>query len=175
MKKALTLDPLSPEINSFIAWDYYLKRDYGDCIGSARKAIQMFPDFWLPHMMIAMCQSMNGQYPEAIREFQQALTMNPDSTVSQAGIAVSLAKSGRRSEALRALNDLQAMKKRTYLSPAYVSLVYLALGDRNAEYAWLEKAYDDRAEWLLWLPIDPLYDGERNDPRFKEIVRKVGL
>ncbi len=51
----------------------------------------------------------------------------------------------------------------------------MALGDRDAEYAWLDKAYDDRAEWLLWLPIDPLYDGERDDPRFKAMVRKVGL
>ena len=44
-----------------------------------------------------------------------------------------------------------------------------------AEYAWLEKGYEDRAEWLLWLPIEPIYDGERNDPRFKEMVRKMGM
>jgi hypothetical protein len=68
-----------------------------------------------------------------------------------------------------------AMKEHTYLSPAYVSSVYMALGDRDAEYAWLEKAYEDRAEWLLWLPIEPLYDGERNDPLFKAMVRKVGI
>jgi TolB-like protein/DNA-binding winged helix-turn-helix (wHTH) protein/Tfp pilus assembly protein PilF len=175
MQKALVIDPLSPEINSFIAWDYYLKRDFASCIGSARKAIQMFPSFWLPHISAGMCELLNADYPAAMGEFRRALTVNPDSTFSQAGVAICLAKSGRRAEALHALDELKAMKDRTYLSPAFVSLVYMALGDRDAEYAWLEKGYEDRAEWLLWLPIEPIYDGERNDPRFKEMVRKMGM
>lgn len=175
MNKALALDPLSPEINSFLAWDYYLKRDYSTCLTSSLRAMQMFPDFWLPHMTAGICDSISGQYPESIREFSKALAMNPDSTVSQSGIAVALAKAGKRAEALHALDQLQAMKDHTYVSPAYVSLVYLALGDRKLEYVWLQKAYEDRAEWLLWLPIDPLYDGEREDPRFKDLMRKVGI
>jgi DNA-binding winged helix-turn-helix (wHTH) protein/TolB-like protein/Tfp pilus assembly protein PilF len=175
MKKALTIDPLSPEINSFIGWDYYLKRDYGSCLASAQKAAQMFPGFWVPPMVAGMCHSLGTQYSDAIREYGAALAMNPESTFSQAGIAVCLAKSGRRREALMALDKLQAMKDHTYVSPSYVSLVYMALGDRDAEYAWLEKGYDDRAEGLLWLPVDPVYDGERDDPRFKELVRKVGI
>ncbi len=175
MKKALTLDPLSPEINSFLAWDYYLKRDYASCLSYSARAMQMFPDFWLPPMMAGMCYSIAGQQPEAIREFNRALKMNPDSALCQSGIAISLAKSGRRPEALHALDQLLAMKDRTYVSPSYVSLVYLALGDRDAEYAWLEKSYDDRAEFLLWLNIDPVYDGERGDPRFQAMVRRVGI
>ena len=175
MNKALTIDPLSPEINSFLAWDYYLKRDYDNCLVSALRSMQMFPDFWLPHMIGGMCYSYAGQQSEAMREFNKALAMNPDSTVSQAGVAICLARSGKRGEALKALDRLQAMKDRTYVSPAYVSLVYLALGDRDAEYAWLEKSYDDRAEWLLWLTIDPSYDSERNDPRYQAMVRKVGV
>ncbi|HWB99812.1 MAG TPA: winged helix-turn-helix domain-containing protein [Bryobacteraceae bacterium] len=174
-KKALAIDPLSPEINSFLPWDYYLKRDYGNCLASAQRAIQMFPDFWLPHMTAGICYSFSGEYDSGIREFSKALAMNPDSTFAQAGIAMCLAKAGRRAEALRALDRLQAMKDHTYVSPSYVSLVYLTLGDRDAEYAWLEKAYDDRAEFLLWLTVDPIYDGEQKDPRFQAMVRKVGL
>jgi hypothetical protein len=67
------------------------------------------------------------------------------------------------------------MKSRTYVSPGYVALVYMALGDRDAEFVWLNKGYEDRAEWLLWLPVDPLFDGQRDDPRYKELVRKVGI
>jgi TolB-like protein/DNA-binding winged helix-turn-helix (wHTH) protein len=175
MKQALTLDPLSPEINSFIAWDYYLKRDYANCITSAQKATQMFPGFWLPHMSAAMCHSLKNEYPDAIREFSKALAMNEESTFSQAGIAVCLAKSGKRTEALKALERLQSMQNRTYVSPAYISLVYMALGDRDTEYRLLDKGYQDQAEWLLWLPLDPLYDNERNDPRFKALIHKVGI
>jgi len=175
MKKALTVDPLSPEINSFLAWDYYLKRDAGNCLVSALRSIQMFPGFWLPHLAAGMCYSFTAQYAEAIREFGKGLAMNPDSAYCQAGIAMSLAKSGHRAEALHALDQLQAMKDHTYVSPSYVSLVYQALGDRDAEYAWLDKSYDDRAEFLLWLNVDPVYDSERSDPRFQAMVRRVGL
>jgi tetratricopeptide (TPR) repeat protein len=175
LRKALTIDPLSPEINSFLAWDYYLKRDYASCLSYSARAIQMFPAFWLPHLTAGMCYSISGREPEAIHELTRALEINPDSAISQAGIAISLAKSGHCAEALHALDKLLAMKDRTYVSPSYVSLVYLALGDRDAEYAWLEKSYDDRAEFLLWLNIDPVYDGERGDPRFQAMVRKVGI
>lgn len=175
MNRALTIDPLSPEINSFLPWDYYLKHDYSSCLASALRAMQMFPGFWLPHMGAGMCYSLSRQYSDSIREFGKALAMNPDSTVSQAGIAMGLAKSGKRDEALHALDQLKAMKDHTYVSPAYVSLVYMCLGDHKSEYEWLQKGYDDRAEWLLWLRIDPLYDGERDDPQFKELVRKIGI
>jgi len=175
METALTLDPLSPEINSFLPWDYYLKRDYASCQVAALKAMQMFPDFWLPHMVAGMCYYIRAQYADAIREYSKALVMNPDGTFPQAGVAMSLAKSGQRAEALRALDQLQAMKSRTYVSPGYVALVYMALGDRDAEFVWLNKGYEDRAEWLLWLPVDPLFDGQRDDPRYKELVRKVGI
>ncbi len=175
MKKALTIDPLSPEINSFLAWDYYVKRDYATCTSTSLRAMQMFPDFWLPHMTAGMCDSAARRQSDSIREFSQGLAMNPDSTFCQAGIAIALAKSGRRAEALHALDQLQAMKTHTYVSPSYVSLVYMALGNRDAAYAWLDKSYDDRAEYLLWLKLDPFYDGERADPRFQAMVRKVGI
>jgi hypothetical protein len=51
----------------------------------------------------------------------------------------------------------------------------MSLGNMDATYDWLEKAYDDEAEWLLWLPVDPMFDGQRDDPRSKELVRKVGV
>jgi len=175
MHKALAIDPLSPEINSFLAWDYYLKRDYPTCLDESKKAIQMFPEFWLPHMTGAMCRYMLSDFAGALDEYRKALAMNPESTFSQAGVAMSLARMGQRSEALRSLHALKAMSNHTYVSPGYVGLVYFALGDVASEYAWFEKGYDDRAEWLLWLPIDPLFDGQRDDARYKELVHKVGL
>ena len=175
MQKALTLDPLSPEINSFLAWDYYLKRDYESCATWAAKSEQMFPGFWLTHMVAGMCAFGKGKYEAAIGEFRKALAMNPDSTYSQAAIGTCLAALGRRAEAKKALDELEAMGSRTYVSPAYVSMVYMGLGNMDATYDWLEKAYDDEAEWLLWLPLDPMFDGQRDDPRYKELMRKVGI
>jgi len=175
LHKALAIDPLSPEINSFLAWDYYLKRDYDGCLAAGQKAIQMFPDFWIPHMTAGMCYSMKAQYPKSMEEYRKVLALNPESTYAVAGLGIGFAKSGKRSEALQEVEKLKAMAKDVYVSPAYIGLVYQALGDKAEEYSWYGKAYEDRAEWLLWLNVDPIYDGERNDPHFRELVKKMGV
>lgn len=175
LQKALTIDPLSPEINSFLAWDYYLMRDQNKCLSTSLKAMQMFPSFWLPHMGAGMCYYQQARFPEAIKEYQKALAMNPESTFSIAGAAMSLARSGHRSEAYQGIEKLKAMSPAIYVSPAYIALIYQVLGDKEDEFAWYSKAYDDRAEWLLWLNIDPMYDTEHSDPRFLELVKRVGV
>ncbi|MGA8671363.1 MAG: winged helix-turn-helix domain-containing protein [Terracidiphilus sp.] len=175
LHKALTIDPLSPEINSFLPWDYYLERDYAQCLTTAQKAIQMSPEFWVPHMTAGMCQYAQSQFPEAIQEYTKALAMNPESTYAQAGLGMSYARSGNRSEACRAIEKLKSMAKDTYVSPAYIAVVYQVLGDTDSEFAWYAKAYDDLAEWLLWLTVDPIYDNQRNDPRFQDLVKRVGV
>ena len=67
------------------------------------------------------------------------------------------------------------MRRDAYVSPAYVALIYQVLGEKQDEFAWYDKAYEDRAEWLLWLNIDPMFDGERNDLRFLALVKRVGV
>ena len=174
MRKALTLDPLSPEINSFLAWDYYLKRDYAQCMTISHQSQQMFPEFWIPYLTAGMCHGMLGNYVAEKEDFEKVLKLDPEATIAQTGIAISLARMGKKAEALTALEQLQAMRSTTYVSPAYVALVYQALGKTDAEFQWLEKAYDDRAEWLLWLEVDPLFDNQRNDPRLCALEMKVG-
>jgi tetratricopeptide (TPR) repeat protein len=128
-----------------------------------------------PHMTAGMCHYIKSQLPQAMQEYKKALEMNPDSTYAQAGIGMCLAKSGDRKGAARVIGQLKAMAKQTYVSPAYVGLVYQAMGDSDAEFAWYAKAYDEKAEWLLLLPVDPDYDGRRNDPRFRALMQRVGV
>jgi tetratricopeptide (TPR) repeat protein len=175
LHKALTIDPLSPEINSFLAWDYYLMRDHDKCLSAALKSVEMFPDFWLPHMAAGMCYYQRSQFSEAIKEYKKAQSMNPEGTFAVAGEGMSLARSGQRNEARHTIDRLKAMSRDVYVSPAYVALVYQVLGDKEDEFAWYDKAYEDRAEWLLWLTIDPMYDGERHDPRFLALIKRVGV
>jgi len=175
MHTALTIDPLSAEVNSFLAWDMYLKRDYAGCLAQSQKTMEMLPGFWIPHLTAGMCRLIQAQYPEAIQEFQKALAMNPEATFPLAGLGVSYARSGNKAAARKVLEELDAMAKQTYVSPVYVGLVYGAMGERDREFAWYEKGYDDRAEWLLWLTLDPLFDGVRDDPRFQHLVQRVGV
>jgi tetratricopeptide (TPR) repeat protein len=158
-----------------MAWDYYLARDYPQCQATSSKAMQMFPEFWVPHMMAGMCYYVTQQFAQSLDEYKKALAMNPESTFAQAGIGMFQASMGNRAGALKALDDLKAMASKTYVSPGYVALIYHALGDRDTEYTWLEKGYDDEAEWLLFLPSDSIYDGQHNDPCYKALIRRVGL
>jgi DNA-binding winged helix-turn-helix (wHTH) protein/TolB-like protein/Flp pilus assembly protein TadD len=174
-QQALAIDPLSPEINSFLAWDYYLKRDYDACLATSHKAMQMFPDFWIPHMTAGMCHGIRSENPQAIDEYKKALAGNPDSSFSQAGLGMSYAKSGKTGEAREALEKLKELSKSTYVSPTSIALIYLALGEKDEEFAWLNRGFEDQAEFMLWLPVDPIFDGERKDPRFKDLVRRVGV
>jgi TolB-like protein/DNA-binding winged helix-turn-helix (wHTH) protein/Flp pilus assembly protein TadD len=173
--KALAIDPLSAEINSFLPWDYYLEREYDRCLSLSEKNMKMFPDFWVPPMTAGMCHYIKGQYPEAIAEFQKSKAMNPEATFAMAGLGLSYAKSGNPVAARKVLEEMQAMANQTYVSPLYIGLVYGALGERDKEFAWYDKAYDDRAEFLLWLTLDPMFDGERGDPRFQRLVQRVGV
>src|ERR1700722_3846029 len=175
MHTALTIDPLSAEVNSFLAWDMYLKRDYAGCLAQSQKTMEMLPGFWIPHLTAGMCRLIQAQYPEAIQEFQKALAMNPEATFPLAGVGGSYARAGKKAAARKVLEELDAMAKQTYVSPVYVGLVYGAMGERDREFAWYEKGYDDRAEWLLWLTLDPLFDGVRDDPRFQHLVQRVGV
>jgi serine/threonine-protein kinase len=122
-----------------------------------------------------MCYYQRSQFPEAIKEYQKAQSMNPEGTFAVAGEGMSLARSGQRNEAYHTIDRLKAMSRNVYVSPAYVALVYQVLGDKESEFAWYDKAYDDRAEWLLWLATDPMYDGERDDPRFLALIKRVGV
>ena len=175
MHIALTIDPLSAEVNSFLAWDMYLKRDYAGCLAQSQKTMQMLPGFWVPHLIAGMCRSILGQYPEAISEYQKARAMNPEATPPLSGLGLAYAKSGNRSEALKTVRTMQDMAGKSYVSPVYIGLVYGALGDRDQEFMWFEKGYDEQSEWLLWLTLDPIFDDVRSDPRFHRLVQRVGV
>lgn len=175
MNKALTIDPLSPEVNSFLAWDWYLKRDYDRCLEVSSKAAQMLPDFWVPHLTAGMCHYIKGQYPEAIQEFQKARAMNPEATFPMTGLGMSYAKSGNKAEARKVALGMETLARQKYVAPIFIGIVYDALGERDTEFKWYDKAYDDRSEYLLWLTLDPIFDEVRGDPRFADLVKRVGV
>ena len=175
MHRALTIDPLSPEVNSFLAWDLYLKRDYQGCLTTSHKTMQMFPEFWVPHLIAGMCYFIQGQFVEATAQYQKARMMNPDSTFALAGVGMSSARSGKKGEARKALAEMEGLSKRSYVSPFYIGLIDQALGERDLAFEWYAKGYDDQEEFLLWLTIDPLFDEVRSDPRFADLVRRVGI
>ncbi|HEU5237154.1 MAG TPA: hypothetical protein VFU37_08440, partial [Pyrinomonadaceae bacterium] len=105
-------------------------------------------------------------------ELQQAV--DPQSGEGLSHLAYAYALAGRRNDALRVLADLQAMK-RPYSAPIRVGRIYIGLGDKDQAFAWLEKAYVDRSDYLTQLKMDPMVDSLRSDPRFMSLTQRIGF
>lgn len=173
LNKALKLDPLSPEINGFFTWPLYLKRDYKGALAVCQKTLRLHPDFYVAHWWAGTAFMMKGQYPQAFMELKIAQASNPDSSGTISTLAAAYAFSGNHSEAEKLLGDLLNRRSKQYVSPADIAAVYMALGQRDKTFEWLNKAYDDRSEVLLLLDYYPGFDPIREDARFKELERKV--
>ena len=124
--------------------------------------------------MIEASEGVEAKYDEALAEFSKVQTAFKDWPVAIAAIGFVDGVSGKRKEALSALDELQMLAKTQYVTSYGVALVYAGLGDRDSAFKWLDKACDERTHWLVWLKLDPRWDTLRADPRFAELVRRVG-
>jgi tetratricopeptide (TPR) repeat protein len=84
------------------------------------------------------------------------------------------ALAGKRDRAISILTRLEEQAKRQYLSPYYIALIFVGLADHERAFEWLERAFSDRNEWLVWLRVDPRFDRLRSDARFVDLLRRIG-
>ena len=176
MELARALDPLSLIINTNLGWTYFMARDYDRAIAQLRKVVELDAHFVNARLKLGLAYMQKGELAEAQAEFQQAQTLAGDGSqvLSARGYAYALA--GVRAEAQRIVQQLEARARTSYIEPSDIALVYVALGQSDEAFAWLQKAYQQRSEALLcWLKVDPRVDALRADPRFAELLRAVGF
>ncbi len=111
-------------------------------------------------------------YEEALAELRQTKGVIVETRVV---VAHTYAVSGQRRPATRVLAELLELAKRQYVHRYHIAIIYAGLGDKNQALAWLEKAYEERDQWLIWLKVEPMVDSLRSDPRFQDLLRRVGL
>jgi Flp pilus assembly protein TadD len=114
-------------------------------------------------------------FEQAVAESRKAVELSGHGPGAVGGLGYVYAASGRRDEAQQVLDELKELAKRRYVSPFSVAGIYARLGDKDAAFEWLEKAYGDGAYGILFLKSAPEWDGLRSDPRFDDLVRRVGL
>jgi eukaryotic-like serine/threonine-protein kinase len=172
-KRAQELDPLSLIINDNLGEDYFYARQYDKAIEQLRKTIEMDPSFYYAHLSLGFAYEMQGSFQEALTEYKRAQQLNDDPSVL-AYLGHLYAASGKRAEALRTLDQMKEIAKQRNV-PAYgFAIVYAALGEKDQAFERLERSYQDHTPDLNFLKADPFLDSFRSDPRFADLVRRVG-
>ncbi len=171
--RARQLDPLSININFSDGWRLYLARQYGNAAQQLRDTLEMDPSNGLVHLILGQTYEYMGNTEGALTEFREAARLAPGTPLMTAGLAAAYARSGNRPEALKLLASLSLQAQREYVSPYYIAVVYAALGENNQALDWLDKAYADRSNGMVFLKMDPDLDPLRTNPRFQAIQKKL--
>jgi tetratricopeptide (TPR) repeat protein len=135
----------------------------------------MDPNYWLARMFLGLSYEAKGDLPGALAELQRANETQAIISWPSAELGHAYAVSGKEGKAEEILKQLKERSKQSYV-PAYnFAEIYIGLGDKEQALSSLEKAYVDRSMLLTFLKVDPELDSLHSDPRFKDLVRRVGL
>ncbi len=172
---ALELDPVSPLFNTVRAETFYYARDYDAAVVQARRTIEQYPNFLFAHYWLGSAYREKKMYLEAVREFSEARRVSGDNPAMIAVHGHALARSGDAAGARKALAQLQRIGKSRYVPAVYFAAIYLGLGDNESAMNWFERAYKERNDRLVYLAVDPIADPLRSEPRFRDLLRHIGL
>ena len=173
-KRALELDPLSAAVNADLGWDLYLARRYDEGIEQLRKAIDIEPTYWLSHVLLGRCYLQKGKLREAVAEFEKARQIENSIPEVVAALGHGYAVSGRRADALNIVRELQERSKREFVPSYNIATIYIGLGMKDEALQYLAKAHDEGSYFMIHLKVEPLLDSVREDPRFVDVMRRVG-
>ncbi len=174
-KKALELDPINPLLTSALGEAYYQSRQYDRTIEQNSRSLELDPSYAIGLVNIGRAFELKGMHPQARDAFQKILAVSPENPAVLALMGHEYATSGEPGKAQAIIAKLQQISARSYVSSIYIALVYTGLRDTNHAFEWLDKAYNERCEYLVYLPTEPLADPLRNDPRFPKLLQRLGL
>jgi TolB-like protein len=175
-ERALELDPLSLVIYTWRTVAFYYARRYDAALKSARQTVELDKTFPPAHLWLGAVLEQRKLFPEAIAEYQEAVRLFGPRNEAVAALGHAYAVSGQPEEALRSIEQLKRWSEQG-LDPSVIALVEVGLGRNDEAIEWLEKAYKARSFWLiqLGLRVDPRWDSLRADPRFQDLLRRIGF
>lgn len=176
-KRARDLDPLSLPVNNALAGRLLVAGRYDEAFAQVQKTLELDPHFAPAHQTLGWAYLNQGKQSEALREFQQAVQLSgSDDTDLLLDLGFAYAKVGRRKQALEILSTLKKEHGQGLVPSGSVAILYGALGELNAAFAWLDKAYQERDPELTYLKVPGRrFEPLRHDPRFQEFVHRIGF
>jgi len=168
------IDPLSLSAIVGIGWEQYLAGRYDLAIQNASSVLAVDPNNYYAHLCLGLSLEQKRQFSAAILELQKAKDLSNDNVWIDF-VAHAEALAGDKLGAHKILADLLALSRRTYISPWCFAMMYAGLGDKEQSFIWLEKCYEGREHDLVFSKVWPMFDSLRLDPRYKDLMHRVGL
>jgi len=168
-------DPLSEIINSNVAWYLFLSGHPEDAVKKLDDVLTYNPGFPVAWYYLGSICTSQKDHARAVYCQTKATSLSDGSSYAEAALANALARAGRVEQAENILEALRERKRSTYVSPVSLAVANLGLGHIDQAFIWLEKAFEERKGWLLELRVDPVLDPVRHDPRYLDLVDRIGL
>jgi TolB-like protein/DNA-binding winged helix-turn-helix (wHTH) protein/Tfp pilus assembly protein PilF len=175
MRRARELDPLYAMTHAMSSQVAFQARDYAAAVEHARQATVIDPEFWIGHMTSGQAHDQLGNLTPALEALTIAGRFSGGNSKAMSLRGYLLARAGRAREAREVLSALEAASRERYVPPFAMALVSAGLGDRDAVFDWLERAYVARDVHLIYLPVDAKWDAYRSDPRFAALLERCGF
>ena len=176
-KLALELEPLSLIVNFELGLGFYFNRDYDHAIEQLRKTLELEPNFPPANNFLPAAYEQKRMYAESLASFTKAnsLAIGSEWTLSKGGLGHLYAVMGKKTQAQDVINELKQLSNREYVPATSIAIVYAGLDEKDAAFAWLEEAYKQHAFQLQWIGLEPRFDNLRSDPRFADLLKRMGI
>jgi tetratricopeptide (TPR) repeat protein len=171
----VSIEPRAPLLNTALGEAYYQAKQFKESIGSDLTALSFDPNYAVAVINVGRAYEQQAMYPQALHAYQSILAFSPNDPALLGLLGHLDAVSGQPAAARKIISRLQQMSRNRYVPSLYIAMVYTGLGDKNEAFAWLDKAYAERCEYLVYLPTDPMADPLRSDPRFPVLLGRLGL
>jgi TolB-like protein/Tfp pilus assembly protein PilF len=178
-QRAQELDPLSPEIVSQVGVVFLLTRRYDESIAQFQKALDLNPNLPVVRALLAWAYALKRMYPQALGEYDkipdQDKAVAAQNQLVADGLGWVYALSGRRADALKIAKEFMDLSSHAYVDFYQVAGIYAGLGDKDEAFRLLEKGYQEHSATMPYLSVDPFWYGMRSDPRYADLLRRMGL
>lgn len=172
-RRAMELDPLSATASTTLGIRYFYAGRITDATEQFLKTLEVIPGFAVAHWGLAQCYRRQGRPKEALEQLESAVQLSGNSAYMRSQLAYGYAAAGRKDAALGVLEQLREGAGGAYLAPYHLALIAAGLGNNSEAVQWLERAYADRSGWMVFLPVQPEFDGMRQTPEFQRLLARV--
>ncbi|MFB3923015.1 MAG: winged helix-turn-helix domain-containing tetratricopeptide repeat protein [Terriglobia bacterium] len=173
--RALELDPLSPALNTHLGTEYLATEKYDLAIERLERAIELDPNFSSAHQFLGEAYIGKGMTKEAVAEFLKEAALTGETPENVAELQHAFENSGLKGYRLKKLELAKARWQKSHDNQRTIASLYAALDQKDQALAWLEKGFEERAVWLMWLESDPAFAPVRSDPRFQDLLRRMNF